>query len=480
MGRGGFAKDDREAARYYRLAVDQGNAIAQNNLGILYRTAAAVCPRTSARRCACSGSPPIRATPTGRTISESSTATAAAGWPRTTRGHPAVQALRRQGNADAQVSLGYFSEMGRGGLTKDDHEAAPSTRSPPTRATPVAQNNLGVLLSDRARRSAEGRPRSARFFKLSSDQGNAYGQDNLGVFYRDGRGGLAKDDMEAARLFKLSADQDNADARVSLGYFAETGRGGYTKAIRGGAPVQDRRRPGQPHRAKQSRHFLSRRPRRAAQDESQALRLFRLAADQGNAYGQDNLGVFYRDGRGGLAKDDHEAARLFKLAADQGNADACVQPRLFLPDRSRRCRERSRGRAPLQDRRGPGQRRRTKQSRRVLPRWPRRPLQDDREALRLFRLAADQDNSYGQQNLGVFYRDGRGGLAKDDREAARLFKLAADQGNANALTALRQIGPEPLIEANATPAATQFNSRPDRTRRSPPRCRRCPSAAWRW
>jgi TPR repeat protein len=44
----------------------------------------------------------------------------------------------------------------------------------------------------------------------------------------------------------------------------------------------------------------------------------RLAADQGYAAAQNNPG----DGFGGLSKDDCEAARLFKLAADQGNAKA--------------------------------------------------------------------------------------------------------------------------------------------------------------
>jgi restriction system protein len=41
--------------------------------------------------------------------------------------------------------------------------------------------------------------------------------------------------------------------------------------------------------------------------------------------GQHNLGSFYRYGRGGLPKDDQEAARLFKPAADQGNAWAKAQ-----------------------------------------------------------------------------------------------------------------------------------------------------------
>src|SRR4029077_5461581 len=81
--------------------------------------------------------------------------------------------------------------------------------------------------------------------------------------------------------------------------------------------------------------------------------------------------------------------------------------------------------------------------------------QDDREAMRLFKLAADQNNPYGQQNLGVFYRDGRGGLAKDEREAARLFKLAADQGNLNARTALSQLGQQPAVEAQATRTPNQ-------------------------
>jgi len=64
---------------------------------------------------------------------------------------------------------------------------------------------------------------------------------------------------------------------------------------------------------------------------------------------------------------------------------------------------------------------------------------DDREAARLFKLAADQGLREAQYNLGVFYEQGRGGLAKDDREAARLFKLAADQGHLLALDRLKQI-----------------------------------------
>lgn len=49
----------------------------------------------------------------------------------------------------------------------------------------------------------------------------------------------------------------------------------------------------------------------------EAARLYKIAADQGFALGENNLGVFYENGYGGLPKDLNEAARLFRLAADQ-------------------------------------------------------------------------------------------------------------------------------------------------------------------
>src|SRR5271170_5736460 len=67
-------------------------------------------------------------------------------------------------------------------------------------------------------------------------------------------------------------------------------------------------------------------------NEEKAARFYKLAADQGNATAQPNLGLMYETARvvaeddedaarGRIvAKDDEEAARLYKLAAEQGNA----------------------------------------------------------------------------------------------------------------------------------------------------------------
>ena len=51
------------------------------------------------------------------------------------------------------------------------------------------------------------------------------------------------------------------------------------------------------------------------------MRWTRLAADQGNASAQFNLGVMYDTGAG-VPQDYAEAGRWYRLAADQGNAGA--------------------------------------------------------------------------------------------------------------------------------------------------------------
>jgi TPR repeat protein len=132
------------------------------------------------------------------------------------------------------------------------------------------------------------------------------------------------------------------------------------------------------------------------QDEREAARLYKQAANQGNTLAQNNLGAMYEGGRGGLPKDDREAARLYKLAADQGDMSALNNLGCMYAN--------GRGGLP----------------------------KNDREAMRLYKLAADRGDAQAQYNLGIMYEKGYGGLPKDDGGAVRLYKLAADQGFASA------------------------------------------------
>jgi TPR repeat protein len=59
----------------------------------------------------------------------------------------------------------------------------------------------------------------------------------------------------------------------------------------------------------------------APQDEKEAVRWFRLAAEQKNASAQFNLGVMYYTGEG-VPQNIEEAARWFRQAAEQGKAVA--------------------------------------------------------------------------------------------------------------------------------------------------------------
>lgn len=127
------------------------------------------------------------------------------------------------------------------------------------------------------------------------------------------------------------------------------------------------------------------------QDDAEAARWFRKAADKGLADAQSRLGIMYTRGQGVL-QDDVEAARLYRLAAEQG--DVFAQANLGLM-----CAK------------GQG-----------VP-------QDDVEASRWFRLAAEKGNVLALHNLGVMYAKGLG-VPQDYAEAARLYRDAAEQGNA--------------------------------------------------
>ena len=57
--------------------------------------------------------------------------------------------------------------------------------------------------------------------------------------------------------------------------------------------------------------------------------------------------------------------------------------------------------------------------------------QDDAEAIRWYRLAAEQEEALAQYNLVVRYDTGRG-VPQDDAEAVRWFRVAAEQGHVGA------------------------------------------------
>lgn len=141
-----------------------------------------------------------------------------------------------------------------------------------------------------------------------------------------------------------------------------------------------------------------------AQDEREAVRLYTLAAEQGYAFAQFILGVRYDTGTG-VARDEREAVRLFKLAAQQGHTGAQFHLGVHYQ-------------------------------------YGRGVAKDERESVRFYKLAAEQGNAAAQFKLGACYETGTG-VAKDEREAVRLYKLVAAQGDTDAVAALKRLGHQP-------------------------------------
>ena len=125
--------------------------------------------------------------------------------------------------------------------------------------------------------------------------------------------------------------------------------------------------------------------------------LRQVAAEQGDAVSQFNLGLMYDTGEG-VTQDYQEAAHWYHLAAAQGHANAQFNLAVMYAN-------------------GHG------------------VAQDYQEAIRLYQALAEQGEAHAQFNLGLMYAKGQG-VAQDYQEAARWYRLAAEQGNSLALGGL--------------------------------------------
>lgn len=137
-----------------------------------------------------------------------------------------------------------------------------------------------------------------------------------------------------------------------------------------------------------------------APDYAQALSWYRKAADQGHAAAQFNLGIFYARGQG-VPRDMVEAARWWQPAALQGHVEAQFNLGLLYAQ-------------------GTG------------------VDIDLRQAAKWWEMAAKQGYAAAQFNLGVMYIKGQG-VNEDPTEAVRLWQLSARQGFGQAIDVLKTL-----------------------------------------
>ena len=210
----GVPESDAEAVKWFRLAAEQGLSDAQYYLGVMHANGEGVAQNEAE----------------------------AVRW---------FLLAAQQGDADSQYNLAVMYANGEG-THQDDGEAVKWYQMAAEQEYPEAQFNLGVMY-DNGRGVPQSDTEAVKWYRLAADQGLAEAQADLGVMYYNGRG-VSQDHTEAVKWYQLAAYQGDASAQNNLGEMHRTGRG-------------------------------------VAQNEAEAVKWYRLAADQGLADAQYNLGL---------------------------------------------------------------------------------------------------------------------------------------------------------------------------------------------
>ena len=181
----GVPKDYEEAVLWFVKAAEQGNAPAQRHAGVMYAFGAG-----------------------------------------TARDYPAaVRWLRKageQGDVLAQRILGFMYTAGQG-VSRSDAEAVRWLGMAAEQGDASAQAALGGRYAN-----GQGVPRNdaeaVHWFRKAAEQGYAKAQAALGLMYQLGRG-VPRNDAEAFRWIHMAAEQGDSVAQGALGYIYQVGQG---------------------------------------------------------------------------------------------------------------------------------------------------------------------------------------------------------------------------------------------------------------
>lgn len=168
--------DYAKALTEWRPLADQGNALAQNQLGKLYALGEGVTQDYDE----------------------------ALKW---------FNQAATQGNADAQSNLGKMYFLGKG-VPQDDKEALRWFRLSADQGNVRAQSSLADMYA-LGRGVSKDDGEAAKWLRLAAGKGDAVSQRQLGLMYVTGRG-VAPNDSEAMKWLKLSADQGDVVAQKYL------------------------------------------------------------------------------------------------------------------------------------------------------------------------------------------------------------------------------------------------------------------------
>lgn len=205
-----------------------------------------------------------------------------------------------QGHAKAQCSLGSCCSKGQG-VPRDDAEAAKWFRKAAEQGYDAAQNNLAYCYY-----CGKGVPQdyaqAAAWYRRAAEQGLSHGQFGLARCYENGHG-VPQDLGQALQWYRKARD------------------GGHVKAAEAVQRCEDTIK-------KQSENpdIWYERAEKLHNDEEyeEAAALYREAAEAGHAEAQVALGRCYHNGEG-VDQSDEEALKWYRRSAEQGSVEGIEQ-----------------------------------------------------------------------------------------------------------------------------------------------------------
>ena len=138
---------------------------------------------------------------------------------------------------------------------------------------------------------------AVRWYRQAAEEGDPEAQYNLGVMYNFGRG-LPQSDAQAMMWYREAAERGIADAAFRLGFMYNNGAA-YPLWL---------------HDQFYDQEASDNAGLDVPQDDSEALKWYRMGAEQGHALAQYYLGVIYLGGVG-VPRDDIQGFLWYNLAA---------------------------------------------------------------------------------------------------------------------------------------------------------------------
>ena len=124
-----------------------------------------------------------------------------------------IRMSAEQGDAAAQFNLGVMYFNGRG-APQNDTEAVRWYRMAAEQGNGDGQVNLGLMYAY-GRSVPQNDTEAVRWFRMAAEQGSVNAQRNLGLRYFNGEG-IPKDYVQAYAWFNIAAAQGNEKAKINL------------------------------------------------------------------------------------------------------------------------------------------------------------------------------------------------------------------------------------------------------------------------